>query len=171
MLAIIGSAENIKTDNEKLAQIIGNGKCTVKIFLACLVIGIQANARFYPGSTPNAIRRRVTKVKNQAKALLAGEGLDMKGLKASKGTPARKLITPAKRKTSSSEDSGEAPETPSKKRSSSKTNGISAKGRGVQKAKKGENEDVIKSDKDEGELESAEDLALQIDGGLRDDVV
>jgi hypothetical protein len=30
---------------------------------------------------------------------------------------------------------------------------------------------VIKSDKDEGELESAEDLALQIDGGLRDDVV
>lgn len=69
MLAIIGSAEMIKTDNEKLANIIGGKTYTLSHLYASLTKP--------KGTTANAIRQRVAKIKNQAKAVLDGTGADI----------------------------------------------------------------------------------------------
>lgn len=68
-----------------------------------------------PGVSPNAIRQRVSKIKNQAKAVLEGEtpetNLKRSQAKKPKSTPATKPKRPLP-----ASDEDESEETPSKKR-------------------------------------------------------
>lgn len=143
MLAIIGSAEMIKTDNQKLAAIIGNGALSITSQPSTLRPLTQS------GTTANAIRQRVSKIKNQAKAVLEGTGDDIifgGGAKA-KGTPKKVAKSGAANDVDDDGEESTAPATTPKKRAAN------GKSKGTPRGKKAKDEvkdDVKEGDVDEG---------------------
>ncbi|QDS69973.1 hypothetical protein FKW77_002949 [Venturia effusa] len=123
MLAIIGSAEMIKTDNEKLASIIG-------------------------GTTANAIRQRVAKIKNLAKAVFDGTGTDIAlgGTATTKAKSTPKKAAVGAKFASPGEDDAEDSTAPA---SAPKKRAANGKAKGTPRAKKLKEE--AKLDEQDGE--------------------
>jgi hypothetical protein len=155
MLLMIGSAENMKTDNEKLAELIGNG-------MFRLVNSRSLQFWRFPGATPNAIRQRVWKINNAAKKLVAGTFGDIEvtgGAKGGKATP-KKSANGKSFASGGDGDDDEVTLTPSKKRAA---NG-DGKGKGTPRAKKAK-EDVKDEASPAKDMKTEDDVEL----GAEDD--
>ncbi|TLD30257.1 hypothetical protein E2P81_ATG06910 [Venturia nashicola] len=141
MLAMIGSVEMIKTDNEKLAEIIGGGKTYIPT-VAFVEPNHQDTTLINPkGTTANAIRQRVAKIKNQAKAVVDGSAVDItfggSTTSKAKGTP-KKAAAAGKK---ASVDDVDADEESAVATPAPKKRAANGKAKGTPRAKKTKNED------------------------------
>jgi hypothetical protein len=99
---------------------------------------------FETGATPNAIRQRVSKIKNQAKAVLEGTGVDIAvagSIKGGKGTP--KKTTKSAATSGNDDDDNEEATTPA---TTPKKRAANGKGKGTPRSKKAKEE--VKEEED-----------------------
>jgi hypothetical protein len=144
-------------------------------------LSIGTNNSASTGVTPNAIRQRVQKIKNNAKLVTAHHSIEVKvnNTGGSSSNTKRPVASSGKKATSFDDDLGG----PTKKLKFSKTNGIkkaktSARARATkiksehkvddESPNESENEDAASAKFGYPELEAAEDVGMHLDGEVED---